>query len=138
MIWSDRYIGLPFADLGRSRAGADCYGLACIIYAAELDIALPDYAGAYASASEHAEIAALIDGAQGSWVAMPNAAPFDLALFRRGRWTTHIGIVIRPGVMIHMDRDDCAKVADYRAGLWGGRFVGHFRHHSMAVKEALQ
>lgn len=139
MSWSDAYIGIPFADLGRTREGVDCYGLACVIYAAELGITLSDYVGAYASADEHAEISALMHGAAGSWLAVTGkAAPFDLAVFRRGRLTTHVGIVIRHGLMIHMDGEDAAKFADYRSGVWSSRFVGHYRHHSRAVEGGVQ
>ena len=137
MSWSDRYIGIRFASLGRTRDGADCYGLACIIYADDLGIALPAYTGAYASSEEHLEISALINGAaqSPSWQAVAGSAqPYDLAVFRRGKLTTHLGIVIRHGLMIHMDGEDAAKVADYRSGRWSSRFIGHFRHHSMAVK----
>ncbi|MDZ4310611.1 MAG: NlpC/P60 family protein [Cypionkella sp.] len=139
MSWSNRYIGIPFADLGRTREGVDCYGLACVIYAAELGIALPDYVGSYASATERAEISALMHGAAGSWRAVTGkAAPYDLAVFRRGRFTTHVGIVIRHGFMIHMDAEDAAKVGDYRTGVWSSRFAGHYRHHSRTVEGGLQ
>lgn len=139
MSWSNAYIGIRFADLGRSREGVDCYGLACIIYAAELGIVLPDYVGAYASATERAEISALMNGAAGSWMAVTGkAAPFDLAVFRRGRLTTHVGVVIRHGLMIHMDGGDAARVADYRAGTWSSRFVGHYRHHLRGVEGGVQ
>lgn len=139
MNWSDRYIGIPFVDLGRSRKGVDCYGLACLIYAAELGITLPDYVGAYASADEMAEISALMNGAAGSWIAVTGkAAPYDLAVFRRGKLTTHVGIVIRHGLMIHMEGEDAAKVADYRTGRWSSRFVGHYRHGSKAVEGGVQ
>lgn len=73
---------------GRTREGVDCYGLACVIYAVKLGIALPGYVGSYASADEVAEISALIgEAAQSpSWHAVAGLArPYDLALFRRGR-----------------------------------------------------
>ena len=38
MIWSNRFIGIPYDDFGRSRTGCDCWGLACIIYREELGI----------------------------------------------------------------------------------------------------
>lgn len=38
MIWSDRFIGIPFEDHGRARAGCDCWGLVCLIYQEELAI----------------------------------------------------------------------------------------------------
>ena len=41
MIWANAYVGLPWADLGRDRTGCDCWGLARLVYAEQLGIALP-------------------------------------------------------------------------------------------------
>jgi probable lipoprotein NlpC len=139
-MWSDGFIGVPYAEFGRDRAGCDCWGLACVIYREELGITLPDYLG-YGSVDEHGEIAALIDGAAETPLWLPVSGPalaFDIAVFRRGRLSTHVGIVVRHGVMIHMAAEDCAKLADYRAGAWGNRFKGHWRHHSRAIERPVQ
>lgn len=138
MNWSDRYVGIPYVDFGRDRAGCDCWGLACLIYREELGITLPDYLGEYASPEEQGEIAALIAGAAISPIWIPVTGPaeaFDVAVFRRGRLSSHLGVVIRPGLMIHMEGEDCAKLADYRSGRWSHRFNGLFRHVSRVVKE---
>lgn len=140
MNWSDRFIGIPYVDFGRDRAGCDCWGLACVIYAEELGITLPEYLG-YASADEHGEIAALIAGAATSplWVPVTGTAlAFDIAVFRRGRFSSHLGIVIRHGIMIHMVADDQAKVQGYVKGPYGHRFTGHYRYASRAVERPVQ
>ena len=141
MSWSNRFVGIPYVDFGRSRAGCDCWGLACIIYQEELGITLPNYLGDYASVDEHGEICALIAGAATSplWVPVDGAAlAFDIAVFRRGRLSTHLGIVIRHGIMIHMVADDQAKVQGYMDGRYKHRFAGHFRHHSRAIERPVQ
>lgn len=140
MSWSDRFVGLPWAEFGRSRDGCDCWGLACVIYREELGVSLPDYLG-YGSVEEHGEIAALIDGARHSplWIPVDGpAVAFDIAVFRRGRWDTHLGVVIHHGVMIHMVDGDGAKVAAYRDGRWGHRLEGHYRHASTPIKTGLE
>ncbi|WP_323010045.1 C40 family peptidase [Paracoccus sp. (in: a-proteobacteria)] len=141
MSWSDRYVGTPYEDFGRSREGCDCWGLACIIYREELGISLPDYLGDYASPEELGEVAALIDRDRVSPLWVPVAGPavaFDIALFRRGRLNTHVGITIRHGLMIHMREDDCAKLESYTAGPWMHRFEGHYRHVSRVVEHPVQ
>ena len=140
MSWSDRFIGIPFQEFGRGRAGCDCWGLACVIYREELGISLPDYLG-YASADEHGEIAALIAGAATSplWVPVSGTAlAFDVAVFRRGRFSTHLGIVIRHGIMIHMVADDQSKVQGYADGPYKHRFAGHYRHVSRVIERPVQ
>lgn len=131
MSWSNCYIGIPYADFGRTREGCDCWGLVCIVYRASLGIRLPEYLGAYSSTDEHAEIASIISAEKVSPLWMPvtgSPRPFDLALFRRGRWSTHVGIVIRDGLMIHMVEGDCAKAQTYRDGPYKHRFEGHYRY----------
>lgn len=137
MSWSNRFIGIPYEDFGRARAGCDCWGLACIIYREELGISLPEYLGSYSSTDEHGEIAALIGRGQASPLWLPVDGPalaFDIALFRRGRWSSHVGIVIRHGVMIHMVADDAAKVQTYADGPYKHRFIGHYRHVERPVQ----
>ena len=128
--WTERFVGLPYAEFGRTREGCDCWGLACVIYREELALTMPEYLG-YASTEEHGELAAIIAGATTSplWVPVEgNAVAFDIAVFRRGRLDTHVGIVVHHGLMIHVSRDDCAKIESYRGGVWGHRHTGTYRH----------
>ncbi len=129
MIWSNRFIGIPHEELGRSRDGADCWGLACIIYREELGITLPEYLD-YSSTAEHGELSAVIEGATASPLWIPVEGPaiaFDIALFRRGKLATHAGIVIRHGLMIHSVHGASSVVTPIR-GPWASRHVGHYRH----------
>lgn len=135
MGWSDQFVGIPQAEHGRSRSGSDCWGLACIIYRETLGIRLPEYLD-YTSTEEHGEIAAVIAGASASplWRrVLGSEQPFDIAVFRRGRLSTHVGIVIRSGLMIHMLDEDQSKVQTYRDGPWKHRLSGFYRHASMPL-----
>lgn len=136
MSWSNGYIGLPWADLGRDRSGCDCWGLACLIYRDQLGIELPGYVGNYASAGEQTEIAALVDGefASASWRRVDLPADFDIAVFRAGRWQSHIGVVVRPGIMIHMAVEDRARLERIDTGTWQRRLTGLYRHVKTPVE----
>lgn len=138
--WPNAFVGIPYAALGRARSGADCWGLAAIVYQETLGIKLPDYLG-YASVDEHAEIDALIAGAEASplWQARQGSVrPYDIAVFRRGRLSTHLGIVIQPGLMLHMVDEDRAKIESYQSGRWGNRLVGHFYWVGLAARGVAQ
>lgn len=128
--WSNKWVGTPYAALGRDQTGADCWGLACIVYREELNISLPEYLD-YTSVEEHAEIASLIGAGKASSVWIPNAGvalAFDMAVFRRGRLDSHVGIVVSRGLMLHMEGEDCAKVTNYTTGPWRNRLTGVYRH----------
>lgn len=140
MSWSNKFIGIPQQDHGRSRAGADCWGLACIIYQEELGITLPDYLS-YSSPDECGEVSAIIEGEKSSPLWLPVSGPaiaFDIAVFKLGRFSSHVGIVVRHGVMIHMFGQDQSKIERYDRGTWSHRFEGHWRHQDMAGAPALK
>lgn len=131
--WSASYVGLPYRDKGRARSGADCWGLAVIVYGEQLGITLPHYDAAYQSAAERREIAALIADASGSpdWRAIDagaNAHEFDIAVFRRGRYGSHVGILLDGRRMLHMVEDGQAVIEDFRTPRWGCRLTGIHRH----------
>jgi cell wall-associated NlpC family hydrolase len=130
-MWSDDYLGLPWKDLGRDREGVDCYGLACLPLAELWGIALPSYAGAYTSALERAETAALIEGRPLNLVrpvAPGEARAFDFILMRNGQIADHIGLVVRPGLMLHIQVGGESTCDEYDGPLWSRRVVGFFRH----------
>lgn len=139
MSWSNAYIGIPYADMGRERSGCDCWGLARLVYAEQLEITLPDYAGGYASAEEQAEVASLIGQETGTavWSRVLEPAAFDLLLFRHGRRESHIGICLSRGAMLHMATDDQSKLEWFDQGRWAARFVGAFRHFERSSKGVL-
>jgi probable lipoprotein NlpC len=140
MSWSNKYIGIPQADLGRTREGVDCWGLLDVVYREELHISLPDYLD-YGSPDELEEISTLIDGAKHSPLWVPVTGPamaFDIALFRRGKFSSHVGIVVRHGLMVHVVGTDQSKLERYDQGRWQHRFDGHWRHRLMADKYPVQ
>lgn len=134
--WASRFTGLPYEDFGRTAAGADCWGLAYVVYQEELSITLPDYLG-YSSVDEAGEVSALIEGAKSHplWVPIKGpAVAFDIAVFRRGRLSRHVGLVVRRGLMLHMVDRDCAKLERYDQGRWKNRLTGVWRHVDLISK----
>lgn len=134
--WSVRYIGLPWRERGRSRAGIDCYGLVRLVLAAECGVHLPSYTGAYASTLERAQIAAAI-AAGAADLAVPvdpaAARPFDVLELRdRGR-PTHLGIVAAPGRMLHIRPGRLSEMPRWDRGDWAGRVAGVWRVTGVAA-----
>lgn len=130
MSWSDTYIGLPYADRGRSREGLDCWGLVRLVYADLYAIDLPDYSEAYVSAIEGAEIAEIIAAEEGmpSWQPIDKPARADLLVFRQGRYRCHVGLFVASGLMLHVADGHCSRIEPYTAGQWLPRLTGIYRH----------
>lgn len=139
MIWTNDFVGIPYADMGRDRAGCDCWGLARLVYAERLEVDLPSYAGGYVSAEEQAEVSALIgQETEGSvWLTSPLQNTFDLLVFRHGRHQSHIGIVVERGLMLHMATDDQSKLERFDQGRWKSRLVGAFSHNVSDLRGVL-
>lgn len=129
--WSAAFVGMPYADLGRTRDGADCWGLVRLVYAEKLGIELPAFDGRYATTEARGEIARLISeqAAAGDWERVEGRhRPFDLLVFRVGRYDSHVGLNVRPGLMLHMAEEDQARVDSYACERWAKRFAGAWRH----------
>lgn len=114
--WWSWLTAVPFRDRGRGPDGADCWGLAMLVYGHHLGIALEDRPGLSSHDPAGVRAAAMRGLSQGSWnrVQAGREAPFDLAVVWRPYRSTsgglgigpiHCGVVTRPGRLIHCDPD---------------------------------
>src|SRR4051812_13879091 len=104
-IWAGRYIGLPFADHGRDRAGLDCWGLLRLVMAEQFGVALPSYSGEYQRTTQVEKISALVVREAQNWkiVASGSEVCGDAAVLRiRGR-PMHVGLVLGDRQMLHIE-----------------------------------
>lgn len=127
MTWTDRYLGVPYVEKGRTPEGWDCWGLVAWLFRAEKGIELPAYTEAYASRVEIREAIAAKGGTVGVWHRVEDARPFDVAMIRRGSMP-HVGLVCGLGLMIHAEKDRGTSIEDYTSPRGGGQLTGLFRH----------
>ncbi|WP_346915020.1 peptidoglycan endopeptidase [uncultured Roseibium sp.] len=97
----------------------------------EFGVHVPSYTEGYAAVSERAEISGLINGAKTFWHPVEDPRELDVVTFRRGRLECHVGIVVRPGLMLHVtdDRPSCIEL--YRDEHWARRLTGFWRHEDL-------
>lgn len=128
MRWARPFIGIPDLAKGRTAAGADCWGLAMLVYREVLGIDLPDYAADYMDSRDHAEIAAIARREKHSsrWRKAAKPKEFDLALFAVARHDSHVGVWCGPGQMLHVVKDDHSKIGRYDEAPWRDRLVGFY------------
>ncbi len=129
----NRYIGLPYKDKGRSIEGVDCWGLVRLVYQAEFGIELPSYTECYASATEAAEIDKLITGERGAWTeVLPGQERLgDIIVLRLLGHPMHVGVIVEPGMMVHILEGVNAVCERYTGILWRRRIVCILRHEGM-------
>ncbi|MBN8189557.1 C40 family peptidase [Salipiger thiooxidans] len=132
MTFSD-FVGIPHLDLGRGRAGADCYGLLRLVYAELLGIDLPSFSGAYTSCEEHAHLGALVAGEAdaGPWRPVGEIRAYDALLFRVGRHDCHVAVAVDRTRMLHVHARSSAVIVPRNDPMWRDRFAGAYRHEAM-------
>ena len=128
----DRYVGIPYLDRGRGICGLDCYGLVCLVYRELRGIDLPSYAEGYVTAADRRAIARLVAGGLSDWaVVKPGAEQaFDGCLMREGAHPTHIGLVVAPGQVLHIERGQTSRIQRYRDGMLAARVIGFYRYQA--------
>lgn len=126
--WVESYIGLPFREHGRGRDGVDCWGLVRLVLAAQFDIDLPAYVTGYASTEDAADIARLIRGEMGPWVETKTSRLGDAVLMRLRAQPCHVGVIVAPGWMLHVEDGVDSCVDRYDGPRWSRRVVGLFRY----------
>lgn len=129
MHWSAGFVGLPYADCGRTRAGADCWGLYWLVQKEAFGRDVPTYAGAYACSDERAEIHAVIGEAMAHTLWERTFAPEDgdAVVFSLGRFDAHVGVFAGPGRMLHMAGSGGALIEDFTRPKWASRLIGFWR-----------
>lgn len=130
MNWTEKYIGLPYKELGRDKNGVDCYGLCKLIYKNELNIDLPDYIGIGVKREttqelqkeSNRQVQDYILKESEKWVEIPTseAKEFDFVLFSIMGYVVHIAVLVDKNTIIHsFNGRDCVVEKIYPK--WHGR-----------------
>lgn len=129
-MWTNDYIRIPFKERGRARDGADCWGLARIIYQERLGIELPSLSD-YEHTKDKVRIPDIIKAESHSWefIKPGDEKAYDLAVFRMVGLPMHVAVVVEQGLMIHCERGSGVYITEYyKEHQWDRRLEGFFRH----------
>lgn len=128
--WVNHYVGIPFADNGRTAAGCDCYGLIRLVLAEQFGIDLDAYEARYADTGDRAGITTVVEEREAvGWVRLyqgPYAAGM-VALFRLQGLPVHVGVLINAVDMLHVVRGSNAVIQPMGAPIWARRLEGVYR-----------
>lgn len=127
--WITAYIGLPFLEKGRTRAGLDCWGLIRLAYAEQAGVELPAWREGYADTAPGPGTAAHLARCADSFtpVAAGGERRGDILLFRTGRHLAHVGLCLGSGRMLHILDGIDSTVERYLAPRWRARLAGAYR-----------
>ncbi len=125
------YIGLPYAERGRTRAGLDCWGLVRLVYLETWGIKLPVYLEDDYAAADMARTSHLIDRhRQAGWspVEAGTERTGDVILLRVMGLPCHVGLVAGKGRMLHVMGEQDVTCERYGSALWAKRVMGFYRY----------
>ena len=127
-MWWAKYIGIPFVELGRTKKGADCWGLLRLVYEEELGLVLPEFT-AHAGNTDRAAIAAQSREAYSYFTKVEEPQPFAAAVFISAVTFAHVGILVDRGKMLHTEKgkDACIEPWSPKAPLLKGFYVPNDR-----------
>lgn len=101
----DKYIGLPYKNLGRDFKGVDCFGLIYLIYLTERNILLPDFSCLNYQSDWYKEGESIIlDNLWADWYDVKEPLLYDCIVFydTKKRIVNHIGMSIDTYRFIHI------------------------------------
>lgn len=132
------YVGIPFVDGGRDRAGCDCWGLVRLVYADHAGIDLP----AYGEVSSHELLAvtrSLQEGARNEAWKRADAEPrraLDVVLMKRldkpGSVPTHVGVMLDAKRVLHVEEETDSVAVVISHPSVASRLIGFYRHRDLS------
>lgn len=130
-MWASRYLGKQFEVKGRGPERFDCWGLLKYVYEHDHPrrIILPGYEEFYTDTDDKDGIsAAIFDNRQERWREVTDPQPFDAILLRMLGVPMHVGIVTKPGFMIHCAIGMNTVHEKYTGLRWANKVMGFFRY----------
>ena len=128
----DPYIGIPFAEHGRSLAGCDCYGLVWLVLRDVFGQELPDYVTAYSSSNDQASVAqAIRDGLRTAWEPLQAPRTGALVVLKIAGRPWHCGLVVTPELFLHQPDTDLSRIERLNRPAWARRVLGYWWHVGM-------
>jgi cell wall-associated NlpC family hydrolase len=127
--WAGSYVGLPFLSGGRSRGGADCYGLIRLILKEQFNKTLPLLSNDYSDADNLAETKKVMKEHRpilaGRQVEIPDIG--DVCVIKFNGLPVHLGIYAGGGFILHTLKMTGSVLQRSDDPLLSGRIEGWYR-----------
>jgi cell wall-associated NlpC family hydrolase len=141
MSWASKYVGIPYKPGGRSIEGIDCWGLICLVSKQEFGNILPTLdETVWNSDKDDQTVSDVAIANARCWeiiteqfgnipVVFGDEKPGDVMLIRKGRFLTHVAIVVGSRIMLHIEAGHDAVLEEYDNIKWHRRIAKIGRWH---------
>lgn len=128
-VWWAKYVGKEFSERGRGPDSYDCWGMVQLIYRQEKAVELPSYLEHYDSTEDREIIGQTIfRERQEHWSEVRKPQMFDAVLLRMRGVPMHVGIVTKPGYMVHCAHGINTVHERFDSMRWADKIQGFFRY----------
>jgi hypothetical protein len=96
----------------------------------ELGLELPAFGDAYVTAADRRAIAELVADNLSAWREIPagEEQPFDGVLMRELQFARHVGVLVQPGQLLHVEPNETSRIERYQSGRLFHRVIGFYRY----------
>lgn len=140
--WAADYVGLPYLEKGRTRAGVDCWGFVRLILAEVAGQSLPDYSDAYTRPGDQTSVAAAVEsGLRDGWQQVDRPQALDLLILRIAGRPWHCAAMLNAAMFIHVPppgrdgRQQLSCIERLDSPQWARRIGGFWRISQAAPAE---
>jgi len=123
----ERALSVPFVIGGRAYDGWDCWGLVFVAYRDVFGIEINNLSEKY-DAINIRELHKVVESEKPEWLQVDRPLFGDVALFRVGRYETHVALVLPGGRMIHCEERTGTISERLNTLIWVNRNVGYYRN----------
>ena len=124
-MWTDVWIGLPYAELGRGPREFDCLGLFLALQGDRHGRTLFDPRCTMGLAARRD----IVESQRSGWRPVEIASEGDALVFRVRGHLLHIGYAVNKRLMLHTSQETGESVLeDFLSIAWGGRLEGIYRY----------
>lgn len=132
MSWFNNYVGIPYLNLGRTAAGADCYGLVRLALLEIFQVQVPALTTESAP-TDRALLKELLT-LRRNWVKVEDAQEGDVIMFRIAGQSNHVGIVIGvDSLFLHTEPLKNAVIESWKSPYWKHLVDSVWRHKSKCL-----
>lgn len=124
------YIGLPYLKDGATRDGTNCWGLFSMLQREVCGVDLSDYDGPiFAARTDASAIGEAARRFASRFREIPAGEEQfgDAILLRMLGEPMHIGFVVAPGVMLHIEESSDSVIERYDTRIWERRIIAFYR-----------
>lgn len=124
------FVGLDYADHGRSFKGTDCWGLVLLVHKEIRGIDLPEYAALYDRGSGDPKVEqAFVNRTTGPYlkVELADRQELDILVFNIAGRAGHCGVVLEGGKFLHIHKGVGSCIESLETSRWRSRLEGVYR-----------